>query len=105
MAKSCLSAQWQMLEVSSHPIASCSYSLPNGRYVGMSCRGMTICLPNGRYWECSIGGITLHLPNGGFQSATYWWSMMSSMVGPVERVPRPRPLMVTLPTEVVTMST
>ena len=39
MANSWLSAQWQILGVSSHSIASYSY-----------------CPPDGRYPECSVGG-------------------------------------------------
>ena len=87
MARSWLSTQRQILGVSSCSIASYSH-----------------CLPSGRYPECSVGGMTFHLPNGGFWLATYLRSVMSSIVGPVGEASRPRPLMVTLPTEVVTVS-
>ena len=63
MVRSWLSAQWQILGVSSHFIVGYSHYLPNGGYFGMSGRGMIICLPNGR-----------------FQLAAYWLSVMSSMV-------------------------
>ena len=60
MAGSWLSAQQQILGVSSHSIVSYSH-----------------CLPNGRYPECSVGGMTIHPPNGRFWLAVYWLSAMS----------------------------
>ena len=37
-------------------------------------------LPNGRYLECLVGGMIIRPSNGGFQLATYWLSVMSSLI-------------------------
>ena len=50
MASSWLSAQWQILGMSSRSIVGYSY-----------------CPPNSGYLECSVGGMTIHLPNDGFR--------------------------------------
>ena len=52
----------------------------------------------------SYGGMIICPPSGRFQLTSYWLSIISSIVGLVGKVSRPRPLMATLPMEVVTMS-
>ena len=66
--------------------------------------GLSHSSPNSRYFGMSYGGMVIRLPNGRFQLTAYWLSMKSSIVGPVGKASRPRPLMATLPTEVVTVS-
>ena len=53
---------------------------------------------------CSIVGIACCPPNSGCQLAIYSWLVMSSIVGPEDKVPESGLLRATLPTEVVTVS-
>ena len=63
--------------------------------------------PNGSDQKYSFAlwqGIINCLPNSSYQLTVYTWSVISSMVGPVEQASGSGPLRATLPTEVVMVS-